>query len=199
LQGLYFFPVKARESAPFLWLLPILNDVEIIQERAVNMLFKPWLPGLLLGMALSAHATVEVRFVAPENFQDASESFADRERTLSLLGAHLRALAAQRVPSTQRLLIEVLDVDLAGHVEPFGRSMERIRVLRPITWPMLELRYVLSEGETMVREGKVRLLDMNYQDAINRYPAGEPLRYEKQLLDGWFASEFAASSTGRQP
>jgi Protein of unknown function (DUF3016) len=166
----------------------------------VNKLFKPWLPGLLFGVALSsAHATVEVRFVAPEDFQDASDSFADRERILSLLEAHLRSLAAQRVPSAQRLVIEVLDVNLAGHVEPFGRSMERIRVLRPITWPTLELRYVLSEGETMVREGKVRLLDMNYQSTINRYPAGEPLRYEKQLLDGWFASEFATSSAGSQP
>lgn len=165
----------------------------------MNKLFKRWLPGLLLGAALSAQAAVEVRFVAPEDFQDASEAFADRERTLNMLETHLRALAAQRVPSTQRLVIEVLDINLAGQIEPFGRTMERIRVLRPITWPMLELRYVLSEGETMVREGKVRLLDMNYQTTINRYSSSEPLRYEKQLLDGWFASEFAAGSTAGEP
>lgn len=157
----------------------------------MNKIFKRSLLGmLLLGIALSAGAAVEVRFVAPEKFRDAGESAVDRERALEGLEAHIRALAEKHVPASQRLVIEVLDVNLAGEVEPYGRTMERIRVLRPVTWPSLELRYTLSEGGAMLREGKARLQDMNYQSSMNRYFDSESQRYEKQLLDDWFAKEF---------
>jgi len=152
------------------------------------------LSGLLLGVAVAAQAAVEVKFVEPEKFADVGESGRDRENNLSELEAHLRDLAGKRLPASQRLLIEVLDVDLAGQVEPKGRYMERIRIVKDIGWPAMELRYVLSEGDKTLREGQVRLSDMNFLHSnLGLRHSGEALRYEKQMLDDWFAKEFAAS------
>lgn len=160
------------------------------------------LPGLLgLGALLlgataaqaAQAASAEVRFVEPEKFIDIGESSRDREQNLGELEAHLRALVDKRLPASQRLLIEVLDVNLAGQVEPKGRYMERIRIIKDITWPTLELRFVLSEGDKTLREGKVRLTDMDYLRGVGLRYSNEPLRYEKQLLDDWFTKEFAAA------
>ncbi|WP_349744169.1 DUF3016 domain-containing protein [Roseateles cavernae] len=164
----------------------------------MQRMFKASMLGLLMGLCLSAQAAVEVKFVEPEKFQDASESIIDRERTLEMLEAHLRSLAEKNVPASQKLLIEVLDLNLAGQLEPRGAMMDRIRVLRSVTWPSIELRYVLSDGQATLREGKVSLSDMNYMWGLNRYTSGEPLRYEKRMLDEWFAGEFAADAA-RKP
>ena len=159
-----------------------------------------WLfAGMLLGAAtLVQAASSEIRFIEPDKFIDAGESRIERERTLGQLEAYMRDLAGKRLPASQRLVIEVLDVDLAGRIEPKGRLMERIRIVKDITWPTLTLRYVLSEGDKTLREGEVRLSDMNYLGGITQRYNGESLRYEKQLLDDWFAKEFPAK-VARKP
>ncbi|MGN6831357.1 DUF3016 domain-containing protein [Paucibacter sp. M5-1] len=164
----------------------------------MHKIFKASMLGLLMGLGLSAQAAVEVKFVEPEKFQDASESIIDRERTLEMLETHLRSLAEKNLPASQKLLIEVLDLNLAGQLEPRGATMDRIRVLRSVTWPSIELRYVLSDDQATLREGKVSLSDMNYMWGLNRYTSGEPLRYEKRMLDEWFAGEFATDAA-RKP
>lgn len=154
---------------------------------------KTLLLGALLSAALSAQAAFELRFVNPEKFTDAGETQIERERTLGELEAYMRGLADKRLPVSQKLSVEVLDVNLAGDMEPRGRAMDRIRVVKAIGWPSMELRFVLSEGDKTLREGKVRLSDMNFLSRISvAHSSTESLRYEKQLLDDWFAREFAA-------
>ncbi len=151
---------------------------------------KSALLGGLLGAVLSSQAaTIDVRFVEPDKFRDVGESARDREQTMTELEAYMRKLAA-KLPASQSLAIEVSDVDLAGQIEPQGRMMERLRVVRAITWPRMELHYVLSEGGKTLREGKASLSDMNYLSGISRPANTEPMRYEKQLLSDWFSSEF---------
>lgn len=159
---------------------------------------RPWCAlalGLLgLGLCLGATAGVDIKFVSPDQFIDAGESVMDRERMLPLLEAHLRALAARHVTGTQDILIEVREINLAGEIEPHGRTRERVRVMRTVTPPMMELHYTLSEAGTQLRQGDARLIDLAYQSRANRYPSGDSLRYEKLMLDEWFSSEFAAKA-----
>ncbi len=156
------------------------------------------LTGLVLALggaavqAAPAAVNVEVRFVAPEQFRDANESVHERERTLDQLAQYLRASAQPRLAPGQRLVLEVLDLNLAGEIEPVGSRMDRLRVMRDIAWPTMELRYVLSEGDKTVREATVRLSDMRYLDGIHRLDNGEPLHYEKRMLERWLSAEFAA-------
>ncbi len=144
---------------------------------------------LLAGPVLAA-GVVEVRFIAPERFIDAEELPADRERVLNQIAAHFSAEAGRRLGSTQKLLIEVQDLNLAGEIEPVGRMQERVRVLRGVGWPSMSLHFVLSEGGQVSREGQARLSDMSYLQGFPRYPDGVSLRYEKRMIDVWLDKEF---------
>jgi len=154
--------------------------------------------GLLLaagfaGMNAAHAAELELRFAQPERFVDAGDGPLERERNLAELESYMRGQAAQRLPASQKLLVEVLDLNLAGDVKPVGRSMDRLRVLSQVDWPSMELRFVLSEGGKTLREGKQRLVDMNFlgRGSAIEHGGGEPLRYEKRMLDDWFEKEFA--------
>jgi len=147
-----------------------------------------------LALALSAGiaaAAVEVRFVEPEKYSDAGDfaGYRDREQTLKDIQAHFRELGDKLLPGKD-LLIEVTDVDLAGSVEPVGRRMEMLRILRSTGRPAMELRYVLREGGKEIGSGTARLSDMSYLESSNRYSSSDPIRYEKKMMDAWFRSEF---------
>lgn len=148
----------------------------------------------LIGLAATAHAAgaeqVEVRFIQPERFTDAEESERDRERALGELSAHLKRQAAKRLAQGQSLLVEVRDVDLAGSIEPVGRSMQRVRILRNVTWPRMKLHFVLKSGSEVIREGDAELSRVAYLDSVMPYFDSEAYRYEKVMLDDWLMSEF---------
>lgn len=151
--------------------------------------------GALSALALAAgaaSAAVEVRFIEPDNYVDVRSNSRDREQVLGALDAHLRQLGDKQLPGKD-LLIEVTDIDLAGEVEPRGRLMQEVRVLRNITRPAMSLRYVVSEGGRELRRGEARLSDLGYLDRANRYFESDSIRYEKRMLDDWFKVEFAAA------
>lgn len=150
------------------------------------------LTGLWVG---AASAAVEVKFIAPENFSDVRDSGFSRSQTLACIEAHLQTLAASQFGAAapgKDLLIEVTDIDRAGELEPWGRDMREIRVLRTVGRPAINLRYVVSEGGREVRRGEAKLSDLSYLDRLNRYSSGDPIRFEKRMLDDWFSKEFAA-------
>ena len=104
--------------------------------------------------------------------------------------AHLVEQAAKRLPGKD-VRINVTDVDLAGEVEPFGRRMEWLRVMRTVTLPSIAFNYEVREGGKVVQQGEVKLRDMNYQDGFNNYFSSDSLRYEKHMIDRWFKDEFS--------
>lgn len=144
----------------------------------------------------AATAAVEVKFIAPETFSDVRDSGFGRSETLAGIAAHLQTLAAAQfalaVPGKD-LLIEVTDIDRAGELEPWGRDMREIRVLRAVGRPAISLRYVVSEGGRELRRGEAKLSDLSYLDRLNRYSSGDPIRFEKLMLDDWFSKEFAVA------
>jgi len=157
---------------------------------------------LALGVALLAgaglaSADVTVTFVKPENFTDTGrfESIRTEDDNLKLIADALRERGAKVLAPGQDLKIEVTDVDLAGEVRPVGPRMEMIRIVKPVYRPALDLRYTITEHGREVRHGEGHLSDINFMDRYNRYFDSEPMRYEKQMMDDWFAKEFVPVTT----
>jgi Protein of unknown function (DUF3016) len=146
----------------------------------------------LAGGAVAAE--VKVNFLDSEHYSDIKDNDGFRHpEVLKDLEAHLLKLVQSHLPGRD-VLIEVLDVDLAGFVEPFGHSGRWIRVMRNVTPPAVELRYEVREAGKVVRSGSAKLRDLDYQNGLSRYFSSEPLRYEFQMLDRWFDEEFGAVS-----
>jgi hypothetical protein len=150
------------------------------------------LAGMLLLSAGSAAAGATVSFTEPERFTDVGRSPWERERVLKQVSAHFDMLAA-RLPAGQTLKVEVLDIDLAGHVEHHLIGHPDLRIVgRGADWPHMSLRYTITEGDKVVKSGEERLSSMSYME---RYPFSryrdEPLRYEKQMIDDWFKEKVA--------
>lgn len=147
------------------------------------------LAGLFLLSAGSAAAAATVNYVEPEHYGEMPFATWERDDVLKELSAHFDRLARQ-LPPGQDLKVDVLDLRLAGHMRRGGARDLRV-VTGRADWPHIELRYAIESGGTVVASGASKLSDMTYMDRINRYADGEPLRYEKLMLDDWFKKTIA--------
>ncbi|HSI49331.1 MAG TPA: DUF3016 domain-containing protein [Ideonella sp.] len=150
----------------------------------------------LLGLACGAWFTlaqagvVEAYFPDPRAMSDVRDANGFNADVEKPLGDYLRTLG-DKLLGDRRLVINVVDVDLAGQLEPVGPRQEMIRVLRSHTWPRIELRYQLSDANGVgLRSGEVRLIDTDYLSNARLAGGTDPLRYEKQMLKDWFMREF---------
>lgn len=158
-----------------------------------------WITLGLLALTATAHADVQVNFVKPETFVDIKDNNGFRQtEVLKDIESHL-VLQAQKYLPGRDVRINVTDVDLAGHVEPFGRSATWVRVMRTVTLPSLSLNYEVLEGGKVVQEGKAQLRDLNYQDGFSSYFSSDSLRYEKRMIDRWFQDEFSTTAAAALP
>ncbi len=154
--------------------------------------------GLLAALAAPASAAdLAVAFVHPETYTDAAYSHSlaserDRAEVQRDIEQHLQRLAERSLPAGDALRIEVLDIDLAGHFEPFRFRGADVRIVRDISAPRIKLRYTLSRGGQVLAQAEERLTDLGFLMGFNRYPASDRLRYEKAMLDEWFDKRFAA-------
>ena len=145
----------------------------------------------LLVLAATARADVRLTIVQPEKFSDIKDNNGFKQMdVLKDIESHLVEQAGKRLPGRD-VRIQVTDIDLAGEVEPFGRRMEWLRVMRTVTLPYIAFNYEVLEGGNVVRQGEVKLRDMNYQDGFNNYFSSDTLRYEKRMIDRWFKDEFS--------
>ena len=152
----------------------------------MRKLFATTLLALVAGIAQAADR-VQVSFADTETFADFGRSTWDRERNQKEFAAMLQALEA-KLPPNQSLRIKVLDVNLAGELEWVRRAADELRVLRNVTWPMIELEYQLTENGQVLKADKVRLSDMSYlQDSFFTVAQSGTWRYEQRMLDRWFA------------
>jgi hypothetical protein len=142
--------------------------------------------GACLLSAASALAGVTVTYVQPENYVDMPFEPWEREDVLKSLTEHFQKLGRQ-LPPDQNLTLEVLDIDMAGHIYPGVRSGRDIRIVRGgADWPRMRLRYTLEDHGRVVASGEAILSDMMYSQRLSRYSDGDQLRYEKRMIDDWF-------------
>lgn len=139
------------------------------------------------GFTSTAHAAgvVNVSFVKPQDFSDAGRGSLDIERTTQALAEHLKGLGA-RIPDGQTLDIEVTDVNLAGELWPLRGQASEVRVLRGrADWPRIDLRYKLSAGSQVLKQGQTRVDDMNYMHRSLGIDTHTDLAYERRMLTRW--------------
>ncbi len=125
------------------------------------MIRKISVAGALAAMLLapaSSLAGVNVRFISPERYSDAGAG----DGTLAALRTHLQRLGERFLAPGQTLTVDILDVDLAGHFEPWRRNLSDVRILRDVTPPRVKLRYVLTDRGKRGRSGEDNLTDINY-------------------------------------
>ena len=144
------------------------------------------LAGVTALTSLSATAgQAVVTFSHPENYSDFPDMDSDRQELLKKLANHFIKQAA-KLPASQELKVEVLDVDLAGDLRPGFRFPRDIRVVRGrIDWPKMTVRFTLTENGRVVQSGEEQLNDMAFLQRNNRYYPDDPLRYEKNMVDDW--------------
>ena len=145
--------------------------------------------GLLAAGALAqAAGVVEVSFKPVDQYADAGRG-RDGQHNLDVLGRHFKSLAA-KLPDGQTLKIEVQELDLAGEMKPMRRADE-LRVMRGgADWPSMTLQWSLNEGGRTLQSREERISDMNYL-MHSRPGDGDPLTYEKRMIDVWFDQRFA--------
>ena len=146
--------------------------------------------GLALLASSAAWAGTEVHFTKPDQFTDVPFDPREREDVLNELTRHFEKLGAS-LPPGQTLKIDVTDVDLAGRDNPSMRAGRDIRVMNGrADWPRMRLHYVLEQDGKVISSGDAALSDMSYMTRINHYFSNEKLRYEKQMIDDWYANTF---------
>jgi len=155
---------------------------------------------LLLASAggVACAGVVKVSFVEQDKFSDAGTTRWEARSNLRLLAEHLEALGKSELPADQTLTVDVLDVDLAGVVEPSRHNGTDIRIVRGrADWPRIHLRYTLESPGRLAVHGEEDLADMNYQqDGLSSGRGSAPLFYEKRMLDKWLKRQFAVLQAG---
>lgn len=154
----------------------------------------------LLGAAACAATagTVNVSFVNPSSYWDAGSSSWDEAANLKVLATHLQKLGQRALPADHELKIEVLQVDLAGTVQPFhGATPVRV-ITGGADLPKLQLRYSLTSGGKLVTSGEDWVVDLDFSHGLANRGDSTSLFYEKRMLDGWFKMRFvhALASNG---
>ena len=146
--------------------------------------------------AAGAIAGVTVIFTEPEKYTDMPFDFHDKRRVTEDLKRHFDKLG-ESLPAGHDLKIEILDIDLAGRIEPTARAPLDLRIMRGgADWPAITLRYALEFQGKVLKGGEERIVDMNYLLGTNHYNSGESLRYEKQMLDRWFKKTLLPAKDG---
>lgn len=149
----------------------------------------------LAATAASAGGIVNVTFVDPDHYYDAGTTKHEVPDNLKTIETHLKELGQRYLADGQVLNVSVLDIDLAGYVKPLAGSAREVRVARGgADWPKFKLRYTLVANGTQIKSGEETVADMNYgrHGQTYLYTNRDPLRYEKQMLEGWLRSRFTA-------
>ena len=147
--------------------------------------------GSLLAASAAATAEVTVQFVKPETYRDVPFDPVERDHIMKDIVSHFVELA-RNLPAGTDLYIDVLDLDLAGHLVPARGASEDLRLLgNGADWPRMKLHYSVESGGKIIKSGDAQLKDMNYQMRGNGQSGTEPLRFEKLMIDDWYYKTIA--------
>ena len=135
----------------------------------------------------------EVSFRNPAGFTEMNRSFAGaRTDWLDDLSRYVAKRAARTVPTGERLLVTITDVQRAGMVEPWHRASTDLRVVRDTTPPRIDLSFQLVNANgAVLKEGSRQLRDINFLSR-NGLRRDEPLSYEKNLIDDWMRKDLGS-------
>jgi hypothetical protein len=149
---------------------------------------KAALAGLLALGASAASAGVTVNYVESDKFADLPFAPWERKEVLDDLAGFFAELG-KSLPPGQELTVDVTEIDLAGREHP-GRARDLRILTGGADWPMMSLRYTLTQDGKVLASGDARLSDMMYMNRSNRMADSDRLRYEKRMIEDWFTKTF---------
>ena len=137
-------------------------------------------------------ATVEVKWSEPDSYRDIhhGDDFKKsyREWVFFHFEKHFTKLA-EDLPETQHLVIEVLNLDLAGDVHYGGIKLRRIIMAR--YYPRMEVRYELLDAEKeKIKSEHAFLKDTGFMYRGDLRYKNKALGYERKMIDDWFKKTF---------
>ncbi len=143
-----------------------------------------------LAPATATAGAARVAFVAPQTYTDGNLGWSpvDQRLTLEGLARILERLAATRLPAGDTLEVSVLDLDLAGTINPLASRTGTLRVMREDTWPSIRLAYTLRRNGRVLARGEETIRSLNYLMDPVASRAVDPLRFEKALLTRWLTT-----------
>jgi hypothetical protein len=145
--------------------------------------------------ATPSDSRIAVTFVQPERFTDVKDSLLGSPKgTAALLAEidrYLHTAGERYAPAGLTLNLSITNIDLAGEFEPWrGPQFDRVRIMRDVSPPRFALEFRLIDASgAVVKEGQRVLLDRLYLSsaALNN---GDPLYYDKLLMNDWLRREF---------
>ncbi|WAC27839.1 DUF3016 domain-containing protein [Ancylobacter sp. SL191] len=143
-----------------------------------------------LAPALAEAGTARVSFIAPEGYTDGNLGWApvDQRLTLEGLARIVERLATTRLPPGDALEVSVLNLNLAGMINPLASRTGTLRVMREDTWPSIKLAYTLRRDGRVLARGEETIRSLNYLMDPVAVRSVDPLRFEKALLTRWFTT-----------
>ncbi|WP_223464297.1 DUF3016 domain-containing protein [Pseudomonas sp. GL-RE-26] len=164
--------------------------------RSITLYTSIALLALFMVPLATAATSVEVVFKNPEKFSDASLDRPGYERgadpyVMKELRSYIQKLGERYLPPGQQLQIEIRNIDLAGRYEPWRPDAYEVRFMRDITWPSIDLHYVLKQNGQIVSQADARVMDQLYLQRPGRVNRSDRLYSEKAMLSDWFHRQFA--------
>ena len=164
--------------------------------RSISVCTSLALLALFMVPLATAAPSVEVVFNNPEKFSDASLDSPGYERgadpyVMKELRSYIQKLGERYLPADQQLQIEIRNIDLAGRYEPWRINAYEVRFMRDITWPSIDLHYVLKQNGQIVNQADARVMDQSYLQRPGRANRSDRLYSEKAMLSDWFQRQFA--------
>jgi hypothetical protein len=142
-------------------------------------------------LSVEAAGAVDVTFVNPERYRDIDDRFTGRRSgVLKEVESYFDYLGERYLKDGQVLRVEVLDIDLAGHYEPWRLELRNVRIMRDVTPPRFRLRYTLVDRGRLLVRAEENVTDMTYLWGAGSAYSDQRLGYEKKMLRDWFRRRF---------
>jgi len=149
--------------------------------------------------SLPEQGPVSVRWDDPAQFTEIKYShneFESRRGTwVEQLAEHLRERAEKRLPTGERMEVDITDIKRAGDFEPWrGIQFQDTRFMKDIYPPRITLTFKRTDANgQVVAEGERKLTDPGFlMGARSAGSSTDPLYFEKELIDDWLARELGA-------
>jgi hypothetical protein len=144
---------------------------------------------------LPEQGPVSVQWSDPAKFSEirgsANRNEAERGDWVTDIATYLRERAERRLPGDERLEVTITDIRRAGNFEPWrGVQYQDVRILRDLYWPRIAIDFKRTRADgSVVAEGQRVLSDPAYLSNASVIGEGDPLRYEKALIERWLRRE----------
>ena len=109
------------------------------------------------------------------------------------IARHVARRSARVLAPGERLQVTITDIERAGEFEPGRGGSDRVRIVRDLYPPRIDLSYELRDASgSVVASGERSLRDLGFLHRQGgTVTGGDPLRHEKRLVDDWVREDLA--------